>query len=59
MIVTRGYGTGQLIATRGYGTAAIIQVLTDVKAKWVFVREKQPRAFKTDKILRTHEREEV
>jgi len=59
MIVTRGYGTSQLIATRGYGTAAIIRALIDVKAKWVFVREKQSRVFKTDKILRDHEREEV
>jgi hypothetical protein len=59
MIVTRGYGTGQLIATRGYGTSAVIVALIETKAKWVFVREKMARAFKIDKRLKVYEREEV
>lgn len=58
MIVTRGYGPNQLIATRGYGTSVVVAV-AEVKAKWVFVREKATRAFKIDERLKAHEREEV
>jgi len=27
MIITKGYGTGQLIVTRGYGTSGVIEVV--------------------------------
>ena len=48
MIVTRGYGTGQLIITRGYGRA-LFNIYAAVKAKWVFKRERVLRVFKRGK----------
>lgn len=49
MIVTRGYGTGQLIVTRGYGIVSFIPEFVLSKIRYVFKRSKTITLFSTKK----------